>query len=75
VNQAFTDASNGAMKRVLKVSGEPLVSIDFTHDNASAIVDMSGTAVVGERLLRVAAWYDNEWGFSCRMLDMVRVAQ
>ncbi len=72
VNAAFVKASKGAMKGVLKVSDDLLVSIDFNHDNASAIVDLTGTAVVGNNLLRVAAWYDNEWGFSCRMLDMVR---
>ena len=74
VNAAFKTAAEGAMKRVLKVSDEPLVSIDLTHDNASSIVDLGSTTVVGTNLLRVAAWYDNEWGFSCRMLDMVRVA-
>ena len=71
-NAAFTKASKGAMKGVLKVNSEPLVSGDFNHDSASAIVDLTGTAVVGSHLLRVAAWYDNEWGFSCRMLDLVR---
>ena len=74
VNEALTAAANGAMKGVLKVDARPLVSIDYSGDNASAIVDLTGTAVVGSNLLRVAAWYDNEWGFSCRMLDMVRVA-
>ena len=74
VNEALTLAANGPMKRVLKVDTRPLVSIDYSGDNASAIVDLTGTAVVGSNLLRVAAWYDNEWGFSCRMLDMVRVA-
>ena len=74
VNEALTLAANGPMKRVLKVDTRPLVSIDYSGDNASAIVDLTGTAVVGGNLLRVAAWYDNEWGFSCRMLDMVRVA-
>ena len=74
VNAAFKVAAEGAMKGVLKVSDEPLVSIDLTHDNGSSIVDLGSTTVVGSNLLRVAAWYDNEWGFSCRMLDMVRVA-
>lgn len=74
VNAAFTAAAGTMPKNVLKVDGRPLVSIDYTGDNASAIVDLTGTSVVGGNLLRVAAWYDNEWGFSCRMLDMVRVA-
>lgn len=71
-NAAFAKAAKGAMKGILKVNEEPLVSLDFNHDAASAIVDLTGTAVVGNNLLRVAAWYDNEWGFACRMLDLVR---
>jgi glyceraldehyde 3-phosphate dehydrogenase len=74
VNAALTAAANGALNAVLKVANEPLVSIDYMHDNASAIADLTGTAVIGDKLLRVAAWYDNEWGFSCRMLDMARLA-
>ena len=74
VNAAFKEAAEGKMKGVLKVSDEPLVSIDLTHDNGSSIVDLGSTTVVGSNLVRVASWYDNEWGFSCRMLDMVRVA-
>lgn len=73
VNAAFTAAADGALKGILKVDSRPLVSTDYTGDNASAIVDLTGTSVVGGNFLRVAAWYDNEWGFSCRMLDMVRV--
>lgn len=72
VNEAFVKAANGALKGVLKASDKQLVSIDFNHDNASAIVDLTGTSVVGGTLLRVAAWYDNEWGFSCRMLDVAK---
>ena len=74
VNAAFASAAQKMPKNVLKMNEIPLVSIDFTHDNASAIVDVAGTNVVNGNLVRVAAWYDNEWGFSCRMLDMVRVA-
>ena len=74
VNAAFASAAQKMPKNVLKLNEIPLVSIDFTHDNASAIVDVAGTNVVNGNLVRVAAWYDNEWGFSCRMLDMVRVA-
>ena len=74
INAALTAASAKMPKNVLKVDSAPLVSTDYTSDNASAIVDLTGTAVVGGNLVRVAAWYDNEWGFSCRMLDMVRVA-
>jgi glyceraldehyde 3-phosphate dehydrogenase len=74
VNAAFIAASRAMPANVLKTNAAPLVSIDFTHDNASSIVDLAGTNVVNGNLVRVASWYDNEWGFSCRMLDMVRVA-
>lgn len=74
VNAAFTKAAQNMHKNVLKVNQIPLVSIDFSHDNASSIVDLAGTSVVNGNLVRVAAWYDNEWGFSCRMLDMARLA-
>lgn len=74
VNAALTAASETTLSHVLKVDSAPLVSIDYTGDSASAIVDLTGTSVVGGNLVRVAAWYDNEWGFSCRMLDLVRLA-
>ncbi len=72
VNAAFTEASGKMLRNVLKVNEAPLVSIDFSHDNGSSIVDLAGTSVVNGTLVRVASWYDNEWGFSCRMLDLVR---
>lgn len=74
VNHALTEASKKMPKNVLKVDNRPLVSIDYTSDNASSIADLTGTSVVGGNLVRVASWYDNEWGFSCRMLDLARVA-
>ena len=74
VNAALIAASQTMLPNVLKINAAPLVSIDFSHDNGSSIVDLAGTCVVGSNLLRVAAWYDNEWGFSCRMLDLVRLA-
>lgn len=70
VNAAIGEAAGGAMKGVLAVNDEPLVSTDFCHRSESAIFDATQTRVVGDRLVHVAAWYDNEWGFSCRMLDM-----
>lgn len=70
INEAISAAANGPLKGVLAVSGEPLVSIDFNHHPASSIFDITGTSVVDKRFCRVAAWYDNEWGFSCRMLDV-----
>ena len=62
---------NGPMKGILGVSDEPLVSMDFKGDSRSSIVEASTTNVVGGDLVKVAAWYDNEWGYSCRMSDML----
>jgi len=70
LNEAIITASKGALKGVLAISDEPLVSLDFNHHPASAIFDLTGTVVTNKRFCRVAAWYDNEWGFSCRMLDV-----
>jgi glyceraldehyde 3-phosphate dehydrogenase len=74
VNGFLIKAAHKMPKNVLKTNEIPLVSIDFCHDNASSIVNLNDTKVVGGTLVRVSAWYDNEWGFSCRMLDMVRLA-
>jgi glyceraldehyde 3-phosphate dehydrogenase len=74
VNAVIHKAADGAMKGVLGVCEEPLVSVDFTHNPLSAIFDATGTVVTGKRFVRVAAWYDNEWGFSCRMLDVARLS-
>jgi glyceraldehyde 3-phosphate dehydrogenase len=72
VNAALVAAAKALPKNVMKTDTRPLVSVDYVHDNASAIVDLTATTVTGGALARVAAWYDNEWGFSCRMLDMAR---
>lgn len=72
VNEALKAASGKMLKNVLKTDDRPLVSIDYTHDNGSSIADLTATRVIGGNLIRVAAWYDNEWGFSCRMLDLAR---
>jgi glyceraldehyde 3-phosphate dehydrogenase len=69
VNKAVRTASDGAMKGILGYNDKPLVSIDFNHDPHSAIFDAGLTRVVNGNLVKVLAWYDNEWGFSCRMLD------
>ncbi|MBL0318836.1 MAG: type I glyceraldehyde-3-phosphate dehydrogenase [Alphaproteobacteria bacterium] len=68
--KAFETAAESELKGVLAVCHEPLVSIDFNHNTHSAIVDAKETHVVQKRFCRVAAWYDNEWGFSHRMLDV-----
>jgi len=70
INSAFTSASKKQVKKVLEVTSEKLVSIDFNHNSASAIVDLSLTNVVGKNMGKISAWYDNEWGFSNRMCDI-----
>ncbi|MFN4357578.1 type I glyceraldehyde-3-phosphate dehydrogenase [Sphingopyxis alaskensis] len=69
VNRILKDASEGALKGVLAFSDEPLVSIDYNHCPASSTVDSLETAVLEGKLVRVVSWYDNEWGFSNRMVD------
>jgi glyceraldehyde 3-phosphate dehydrogenase len=69
VNGALKAASEGALKGVLAYTEEPLVSIDFNHNPASSTVDSLETAVLEGKLVRVISWYDNEWGFSNRMVD------
>lgn len=69
VNEGVTSFANGDLKGILSVYDDPCVSIDFNHDPHSAIFSLNGTKVVEDDLVRVMAWYDNEWGFSCRMID------
>jgi glyceraldehyde 3-phosphate dehydrogenase len=69
VNAILKAASEGALKGILDYTEEPLVSIDFNHNPASGTVDAQLTKVVGDTLVKVCAWYDNEWGFSNRMID------
>ncbi|MBT8091257.1 MAG: type I glyceraldehyde-3-phosphate dehydrogenase [Gammaproteobacteria bacterium] len=69
INKIMKDASEGALKGVLAYNDEPLVSIDFNHDPASSTYDAGLTKVMEGTLVKVLSWYDNEWGFSCRMLD------
>ncbi len=71
INQAFKAASEGYLKGYLRYEEEPLVSIDYRGDEHSAIVDGPLTMVMGDRLAKVIAWYDNEWGYSARVVDMV----
>ncbi|HKR17329.1 type I glyceraldehyde-3-phosphate dehydrogenase [Rhizorhapis sp.] len=73
VNGLLKDAAQGAMKGVLAYTDEPLVSIDFNGDPASSTVDSLETAVIDGKLVRVLSWYDNEWGFSNRMIDTTGV--
>ena len=70
VNKALKQAADGDLKGILEYTTEPLVSSDFNHNPASSIVDSQLTKVSGGTLVKVASWYDNEWGFSNRMLDV-----
>jgi glyceraldehyde 3-phosphate dehydrogenase len=69
VNGLLKGAAEGELAGVLEYSDGPLVSVDFNHNPASSIFDATLTKVMGERLVKVCSWYDNEWGFSNRMLD------
>ena len=73
VNEAVIAAADGPMQGVLAYHREPLVSVDFNGDSHSSTVDLSATKVLEGRLVRVASWYDNEWGFSCRMNDIAAI--
>ena len=70
INEAFKEVSNNQFKKVIEITSEKLVSIDFNHNSASAILDASLTTVVGKNMGKISAWYDNEWGFSNRMCDI-----
>ncbi len=70
VNQAFRAAADGPLAGILEYCQEPLVSIDFKGNPASSIVDAPSTMVIGGNMVKVLAWYDNEWGYSCRLADL-----
>jgi glyceraldehyde 3-phosphate dehydrogenase len=72
IDAAINEAANGAMKGILAVNTQPLVSIDFNHNPHSSIYDATQTRVMEGTLVKVLSWYDNEWGFSNRMLDMAQ---
>ncbi len=71
INDAFRAAAEGPMKGILGVSDEPLVSSDFRGDSRSSIIDSMSTMVLGGTMVKVIAWYDNEWGYSSRCADLV----
>jgi len=70
INAAVQAAADGPLKGVIGVNTKPLVSIDFNHNPLSSVYDATQTRVMGGTLVKVLSWYDNEWGFSNRMLDM-----
>lgn len=73
VNAAFKKAADGPLKGILKYSEAPIVSIDQKGDDSSATVDAPLTNVVEKRMVKVTAWYDNEWGYSCRVRDLIKL--
>lgn len=73
INALMKEAAAGPLKGVLAVNEDPLVSSDFNHDSHSSVFDATQTRVIDGNLVKVLAWYDNEWGYSCRMLDAARV--
>lgn len=71
VNKAFIEASKGQYKRIIETSDKPLVSTDIIGNSASAIIDLGLTQVIDGDLVKVVAWYDNEWGYCCRLVELV----
>jgi len=71
INNAMKAAANGKMKGYLGVCEEPLVSIDFKGNALSSILDAASTMVLGGNMAKILAWYDNEWGYSCRVADLI----
>ena len=72
VNTALKNAANEELKGILAFSEEPLVSIDFRGNPNSSIVDAENTKVIGDTCIKILAWYDNEWGYSCRVRDLIK---
>lgn len=72
INQAFKEVSQGDLKGILDYTEEPLVSKDFNGNSNSSIVDGLSTMVIADNLAKIIAWYDNEWGYSCRIIDLLK---
>ncbi len=72
VNAALKAAAEGALKGILAYTEDPVVSTDMLHNPNSSIVDASLTKVLDGNLVKVVSWYDNEWGYSCRVVDLVK---
>jgi len=72
VNKALKDAANEELAGILAFSEEPLVSSDFRQNSNSSIVDAEYTKVIGGHMIKVLSWYDNEWGYSCRVRDLIK---
>jgi glyceraldehyde 3-phosphate dehydrogenase len=73
INAAFKKAAEGPLKGILDYTEDPVVSSDFNHSTYSSVFDAQSTMVVGGNFVKVLAWYDNEWGFSCRMVELIEL--
>jgi glyceraldehyde 3-phosphate dehydrogenase len=73
INAAFKKAADGTLKGILEYTEDPVVSSDFNHSTYSAVFDAQSTMVLGGNFVKVLAWYDNEWGFSCRMVELIEL--
>jgi len=73
INAAFKKAAEGPLKGILEYTEDPVVSQDFLHSTCSAAFDAQSTMVIGGNFVKVLAWYDNEWGFSCRMTELIEL--
>ena len=73
VNDAFREAAAGKLRGILDATDEELVSVDFNGNAHSSIVDLPSTALIDGNLIKVLAWYDNEWGYSSRVRDLIRL--
>jgi glyceraldehyde 3-phosphate dehydrogenase len=73
INATFKKAAEGPLKNILEYTEDPVVSSDFNHSTASAVFDAQSTMVLGGNFVKVLAWYDNEWGFSCRMVELIEL--
>ena len=72
LNAAVRKAAEGPLKGIVRYVDEPLVSVDFNHSAYSSEFDAPSTKVIGGKMVKVLAWYDNEWGYSCRLLDLAK---
>jgi glyceraldehyde 3-phosphate dehydrogenase len=72
VNTALKDAANEELRGILAFEEAPLVSSDFKKNSNSSIVDAENTKVIGSNMVKVLSWYDNEWGYSCRVRDLIK---
>lgn len=73
INNAFKKAASSSLKNIIQYTEEPLVSVDFNTNPHSAIIDGLSTMVIGDKKVKVLAWYDNEWGYSCRVVDLTKL--